>query len=169
MELIVDSPKYGKQIILIDEEDKELVLKYKWRLFKRKFGGFYAVAWTPMINKERKFIRLHNLLMNRKFIDHINGNGLDNRRCNLRICTSTTNNQNKRSRGGESKYKGVYRNKQVKTKVTWMACIQVNKKHIHLGSFNTEIEAAIAYDNAAIKYFGEFAKLNIERGGLSDI
>lgn len=122
-----------------------------------------------MVKGKRKFIRIHNLIMNCKYIDHINGNGLDNRRDNLRVCTPTTNGQNKRSRGGESKYKGVFRNKQVKTKITWMSCIRFNKKHIHLGSFNSEIEAAIAYDNAAIKYFGEFAKLNIERGGLSDI
>lgn len=162
----VVSPKYGKHNILIDDVDLETILMYKWRLFPRKFGGFYAQAWTPMVNGKRKIIRMHNLIMKDKYIDHINGDGLDNRRCNLRKSTPITNGQNKRSRGGESIYKGVYRNKQVKTKITWMACIQVNKKHVHLGSFSSEIEAAIAYNKAAIKYFGEFAKLNVIGGGL---
>lgn len=164
------SPTYGIHQVNIDDEDMKRVSIFKWRVFKRKFGGFYVVSWTPMVNKQRKVIRLHNLIMNSLYIDHINGDGLDNRKENLRQSTATTNNQNKRKSRGESEYKGVYRNHQVFTKITWMACIQANGKHIHLGSFDSEEKAAKAYNEAALKYFKEFAKINDLTGSnISDI
>jgi hypothetical protein len=91
--------------------------------------------------------------------DHINGNGLDNRIINLRICTQS---QNLRNRGAsinnKTGYKGVsYDKKSNKFK----AQIRVNKKNITLLTTNNLIDAARAYNNAAIKYFGEFAQLNV--------
>ena len=92
-----------------------------------------------------------------KYVDHINGDTLDNRRCNLRICTAQENNRNSiKKRVNTSGYKGVHWNKHSQK---WTASICLNSKSIHLGSF-TEVEEAVkAYNVAAKKYFGEFAKL----------
>jgi len=91
-------------------------------------------------------------------VDHINGNGLDNRRENLRICTNTENLRNRgKDRDNTSGYKGVVIKKGEKK---FRAQIRVNQKTIHLGSFSTPEEAARAYDDAAREYFGEFAWTN---------
>jgi hypothetical protein len=95
------------------------------------------------------------------FVDHINGNGLDNRKSNLRICTHQQNCENSRKRKKSfSKYKGVYWSKNAKK---WVAQITIDGKSKHLGYFELEEDAAAAYDKAAVKYFGEFACLNFRR------
>lgn len=107
---------------------------------------------------------LHRLIMgvtdSKTQVDHINGNTLDNRTQNLRICTQAQNNRNQRKiKNTKFKYKGL---KEVKVK-KWkyiQASIMINGKQIYIGTFKTEIEAAKAYDEAALKYFGEYAKLN---------
>ena len=92
--------------------------------------------------------------------DHINRNGLDNRKKNLRNCTKRENNLNQPAqRNSVSRYKGVYRRKNMKK---WAACIKSKGKQRHLGYFNSEMEAAKAYDKAAKKYHGEFARCNFE-------
>lgn len=94
-----------------------------------------------------------------KEVDHVNGDTLDNQKVNLRSATHTQNMQNSRPyRNAASKYKGVKPPRNYKKQ--WEAHIKVNKKSIDLGYFNSEIEAAKAYDSAAMKYFGKFAKLN---------
>ena len=105
---------------------------------------------------------IHRLILNVRdstLVDHINHNTLDNRISNLRLCTRTTNAQNQIKKDiCTSKYKGVnYR----KDRKYWRAYITVNKKTINLGIFKLEIEAANAYNVAAVKYFGEFACLNV--------
>lgn len=91
-------------------------------------------------------------------VDHINFNRLDNRKCNLRICTLLENSRSKRKIvKSVSKYKGVtFPNQKV-----WMAKIRVNRKTLTLGSFKTEREAGLAYNAGAIRHFGEFAVLNV--------
>jgi len=90
--------------------------------------------------------------------DHRNHNGLDNRKSNLRLCTSAQNQYNKKPKKDcASKYKGVVRRKDCKK---WRAKIGFKGKRIHLGYFDDEMDAAMAYDDKAIELFGEFAYLN---------
>ena len=90
--------------------------------------------------------------------DHINGDGLDNRRINLRICSFSGNVRNSRVRKDNSSgVKGVYFQKRYRN---WKAYIYVNEKYIHLGCFKNVQGAALAYNRAAQKYCGKFARLN---------
>jgi len=92
-------------------------------------------------------------------IDHINQDGMDNRRANLRAVTYSQNMYHRRKRSGakQSKYKGIYWRKKNRK---WQVQITFEKKRIHVGYFRSEIDAAKAYDRAARKYHGEFASLN---------
>ena len=93
--------------------------------------------------------------------DHIDGNGLNNQRSNLRQCTNEENCMNRQPRKNcSSDYKGVQLNKLTNK---WLAQIKVQGKNIYLGLFGIEEDAGIAYDTAAIKYFGEFSKLNFPK------
>jgi len=95
----------------------------------------------------------------RLHVDHIDGDSLNNRKSNLRICTAKNNHRNKhKSHIGESKYKGVSLTGNAKN--PYRAKIRINSKGLHLGVFNDELVAAKAYNDAALKHFGEFAHLN---------
>ena len=149
-----------EKVALIDDEDYELVSQYKWQAHKDG-NTFYAYAGV-VINNQKTTIKMHRLLMGvtkGQQIDHKNGNGLDNRRENLRVCFSKQNNMNRKTAYGSSKYKGV---DWKKDKNKWRATISENRKQLHLGYFSSEKEAAQAYDKAAKKLFGDFAKLNLE-------
>ena len=105
---------------------------------------------------------MHGLIMpapDGQFVDHINGNGLDNRRENLRLVTHQQNSFNQKHHGGSSKFKGVSIDR---ISGSWRAYITVDGKRKHLGRHGTEIDAAKAYDMAAKEFFGEYAKLNLE-------
>ena len=121
------------EIALVDSEDYEMVLNYPWRFYDRY--PTYSMSSYRDGKRVRKTVHMHNLIMDKKdgyFIDHINGNGLDNRKQNLRYVTSIQNSQNYRmdkSAGYTSKYKGVSYNKADKK---WRARIRVNKKHLFL-------------------------------------
>lgn len=150
----------------ISEDDYESVSKYNWGVDTAKYTT-YARAFIG-----GKTVRLHRFIMNIKdpkiMCDHKDGNGLNNTRDNLRVCTPSQNQKNKRS-SGVSKYLGVhianyksYSKKQNKIVVykRIRSAINHNGKCIHLGLFKTEKDAAIAYNIAAEKYHGEFARLN---------
>ena len=120
--------------------------------------------------EKRKNLQMHNLVIDvppGMFADHVNHNGLDNRKANLRAATHMQNVWNRRKFSGltsggvkrpsRSKYKGVDWANDMKR---WRARIRVNGKRIYLGSFEDEIEAAKAYDMAAKKFHGDFATLN---------
>jgi hypothetical protein len=92
-------------------------------------------------------------------VDHINGNGLDNRRENLRICSQALNCANaKKTKGKTSRFKGVFWNRQSKK---WCAQIGNKKRNHIIGYFNSEARAAQAYNRKAKEFFGEFARLNV--------
>lgn len=148
----------GADFVEIDEEDYFLLKHYRWtRIVTNK--GFKKYAQTSTLPR----ITMHRLLMGDipegHVVDHINHNGLDNRRCNLRVITKKQNQANRRAkRGGTSTYLGVYRNKQGK----YVASIGLgNKKTKTLGQFVSEIDAAKCYNKYARIVHGEYANLNI--------
>ena len=114
-------------------------------------------------------VRLHRDIMNAPpdlFVDHINGDGLDNRRANLRLATHTQNMHNCRKRKNTtSQYIGVHLDKK---RNRWGTSIMNDRKKLHLGRFISEIEAARAYDRAVLKYRGDFARLNFPREDYKD-
>lgn len=152
---------FGK-VALVDDEDFEKVNEYKWYIHMNRYFSAPESVQASMYLK-RTTIKIHRLIMNitsdRK-IDHKNGNPLDNRKENLRSCTSAENSRNRklnvRSKSG---YKGVifYKGRSK----PWRGEIRVDGKNIILGYFQTKEEAALAYNISAIKHFGEFAKLNV--------
>ena len=144
---------------ILDAEDYYRLNSFKWFLTGR-LHKFYA-ARTIKIDGKTRIARMHRDIMNppdNLVVDHRNSDGLDNRRQNLRLATKSQNGCNSRKRKNTSSvYIGVHlRKKQGR----WEAEITHNRKKIWLGSFDNEIAAAKAYDAAAKKYHGEFARLN---------
>lgn len=149
---IINSDK----LCLIDEEDKERVLKIRW--YVDKAGRVLA---SPKVSNS---FYLHRFVMKSKKkdyidLDHINRNPLDNRKCNLRAATPSQNAINRAKFKGtySSQYKGVHYNKARKT---WKASIYKDWQLIHLGTFRSEIDAAKAYNRAAKNLHGKFAYIN---------
>ena len=146
----------GKYVALVDDEDFEALNEIKWSIMKCP-RSLYAVK-IIRVNGRTATIRMHQLVLNGKGIDHIDGNGLNNQKYNLRFCTNSENQMNVRKQKNTSSiYKGVCFYKCSKK---WMASIGLNGKKTHLGYFDTEAEAAKAYNTKAIELFGEFANLN---------
>ena len=143
---------------IVDAEDYERLSEHKWCVQRKKGGRFYAVRRAG-----GKIIRMHREIMNAPpgmVCDHKNHNTLDNRKSNLRTCTQAQNIYNQLPRdGGTSRYKGVY---WPKDKCRWEAKIGHNGRAIHIGYYDYEADAAIAYDDMAIELFGEFACLNFD-------
>ena len=144
------------KVALVDDEEFEKLNQFKW-CAKKDGNTFYAIRGIR-IGSKTQTIQMHNFIMNGKGVDHIDHNGLNNQKSNLRFCTQSENMMN-RSKGGNctSIYKGVSFHKRDKI---WRAKIHINGKDIHLGNFISEIEAAKAYNNKAIELFCEFANLN---------
>lgn len=142
----------------IDDEDWDKVKGYKWYSIKMR-NTFYVRATIP--NSGGKKIYLHRLIMDEPedlMVDHKDGNGLNNKKYNLRECTNAQNQRNKQSTTGSSKYKGVYK----KGRGGWTVEINTGGKKgiLTITGFHTEEGAAKHYDKLALKYHGEFARLN---------
>lgn len=144
---------------LVDDKDFEWLNQWKWCIHHKRYYSQYA---STRING--KTVYMHRAILglckgDGIYADHINGNGLDNRRRNLRKCTRQQNHRNQicKSKTQTSKYKGVswcrYRSK-------WRVRIKLNSKRISLGRFVDERKAAEAYDRRARKEFGDFARPN---------
>ncbi len=146
------------QITIVDAADYEWLSKRNWYAKRQPRGGYYALSgrkgsW-PEIDS------MHRIIMDAPEgmeVDHRDRNKLNNVRENLRICTSSENHRNQPPRGGSSIYKGVSWNRRDKC---WQVRIGVNGKQLSVGTFGDEVEAAISYNEAAMKYHGDFAWLN---------
>lgn len=137
---------------IVDDDVYEKESKHNWYITPEG----YAARMSKRPNGERVVLYLHWCVLRAPkgfVVDHINGNRLDNRRENLRICTKAQNNANIH----KDKFKGVCWRDHAKA---YKAYIKKNGKQIHLGYFKNKIEAARAYNNAAVNLFGEFASLN---------
>lgn len=153
----------GRGVAVVDEEDYPLVGEYRWVL-QLEGKRSYAV-YRFMAGGKRRSLRMHRLILpDVSIVDHINGNGLDCRRENLRAADNTRNGFNvgaKQRKRKSSRYKGVHFNKGARpASRPWSATIQAFGERHHLGQFATDEEAAHAYDTGAHKYHGEFARLN---------
>ena len=142
---------------LVDDEDFDVLNKRKWHLSQgRAVTNIKALVNGRTANYGES---MHRMIMNPSkgmVVDHKDGNPLNNQRSNLRICTPLENARNSKHRNSKSGYKGVAPS----CVGTWKAYIHINKKQIHLGIFIDKEKAAQAYNEAAKKYFGEFASLN---------
>lgn len=145
---------------LFDKDDYLKVRKHTW--YSTDISGDKYIFTRIKVDGIIKTVLLHRFLMNpsnKNDIDHINNNSLDNRKINLRECSHSCNMRNRRkNKPGSSKYKGVYFYKPLNK---WNAQIEIKGKKIHLGYYQDEIEAAKAYNLAALLYHREFALLNI--------
>ncbi|UOK18388.1 HNH endonuclease [Arthrobacter phage BruhMoment] len=143
---------------VVDDADLPALGKYRWYANTSKSTTYAQASINE--NGVRRTIRMHKLLTGWDMTDHIDGDGLNNRRSNLRPATNAQNQVNSRLRRGNSQYRGVC--KDVRNGV-WKANINVSGRRITLGTFRDEVEAAKAYDAAATEHHGEFARLNFER------
>lgn len=138
------------KVAIVDDEDFEELSKYKW-----------CYSSCGYAKRTLKNIRMHKVIMNAgdRWVDHINGDRLDNRKENLRFCNKIENQRNRKlGKNNTSGYKGLlWREKRNR----WEVYISINKKQTYIGMFKEKKDAAEAYNKAAKIYYGDFAKLNI--------
>jgi hypothetical protein len=151
----VEIPVGHGRVALVDEQDKHLVEGIEWFSFQAHRAWYAATKTNPRVY-------MHRLIMDAPQgmeVDHIDGDGLNNTRDNLRVCTHQQNlaNQRHQLRDTHSRYKGVTFCLREKL---WKAQIKANQQHINLGTFKNEDDAARAYNRAALQAWGEFARLN---------
>jgi len=162
---MIELPLTKNQVTFIDDEDWKLVFNYTWHAF---FHGNTCYARANIYNENGKRVTkyLHQFLLDvqeGQEIDHVNHNGLDNQKENLRICTHEQNMGNYKTEGNfggkvrTSVYKGVSWHKKVGK---WAAQINTQGTRKHLGYFDNEDDAAKTYNKAADEKYGEFAYLN---------
>jgi HNH endonuclease/AP2 domain len=146
------------KVALVDDDDFDRVASMRWYAWRATWHSkkgavsewWYALRKTP----GGGVMGMHQMILGVKGVDHVNGNGLDNRRSNLRAATTSQNAMNRRPQGRH--LKGVTRLPSGR----WQAGIKHEGRSLHLGMFATEVEAAAAYDAAARRLFGEFARTN---------
>jgi hypothetical protein len=145
------------QFAIVDAEDYPRLSRYKWHAVDAGDGhGFYARR-----HEKGRSVWMHREIVQPPkgmVVDHIDGNGLNNRRSNLRICTRTENGRNRRkNRDGKNEFKGIWHDKDTGK---CYATIRCNGEPIYLGAFDSAIEAARAYDRKAVEVHGKYARLN---------
>lgn len=146
-------------IALVDDNEFEKLNKHKW--FSQKKGDTFYARRYECKNGKIKRIYMHREILELKNkkeeVDHINKNGIDNRKENMRICTHQQNQWNTKKRTGISQFKGVHWHKKANK---WQGQIRCNNKWYYLGLYNSETEAAHVYNKKAKELHGEFAQLN---------
>jgi hypothetical protein len=144
------------KIAIVDDQDYEMLSHWKWSVMHNG-QKWYA---QRVDYENRKTILMHRVITDAPSgmdVDHANGDGLDNRRENLRVCTRSQNLANQSAKPNNlSGYKGVSWDKRM---TRWIAFISVNNKTINLGRFDSREKAHEAYSQAAQTYFGEFARM----------
>lgn len=160
MKLIdISTPKHPNTFTMVDDGDYEWLNQWNWYVhFSR---GMASPCRHSGKKPHRTTIKMHQVIMKPPggfVVDHINRDSLDNRRANLRICTPMQNMKNRKHTHSESGFKGVGRH----ASGLWRVRIAHDKKVYSLGHFIDPIQAAKAYDAAAIKLHGEFASLNFQ-------
>lgn len=152
--MTVEIPLTQGYSALVDDEDAALILTSRWHVQKSARTN-YAIG-RPEGGQRKRL--MHNFLTGWIYVDHINGDGLDNRRANLRPATASQNGGNSRTpTNNTSGFKGVYLHR---ASGLWHACVKVNRRKVSAGYHHTPQAAARAYDAAALMHFGEFARLN---------
>ena len=153
MKKLTISGKYSDLEVLIDAEDMDLLLKYKWWIARKQNN--YMMVYTQV---KRKTIPIHRLIMGAKpgqIIDHINRNPLDNRKVNLRFCSARQNCFNTGFK--PSNTSGVIGVDYRKDRMKWRATVRINGVKKALGHFDTKEQAEAARLEAELKYYGEFS------------
>jgi hypothetical protein len=156
----LSGPKGKGRVALVDDEDFETVSAVLWQALAVPSGIRYAIRRSTRPGEP--WLYMHRLILglaagSADEVDHVNGDGLDNRRSNLRVATHAQNQYNQKPRGGTSAFKGVAFDRQTGR---WRAKIVLRGRTIHLGRFEDERDAAAAYDVAARDLFGRFARTN---------
>ena len=142
------------KVASVDDEDFDSLSIHKWYYHSEGYAARREKGTNKMIFMHRQILGTPKGFDT----DHINCDGLDNRKCNLRLASRAQNLFNvKIGRGNKSGYKGVSWHKAAKK---WEACIKANGKKLYLGCFATTELAAAAYNKAAVKHFGQYARLN---------
>jgi hypothetical protein len=139
----------------VDDQDCERVNQYRWYLGVNGYVHSLKKQDNKIVHRQY----LHRFIMEpskAQFVDHINHNPLDNKRSNLRVCSMRQNNTNVRAKNKHGRFKGVEPKGS-----RWHARITINRKTVHLGTYDTPKEAALAYNRAASKANGKFACLNV--------
>lgn len=165
--IIANSRKHGSKEVLVDDGDYDYLKQFNWTVCTtKKSRTFYALRAIRKIidgKSVKRTIRIHTVIMNTPAgyeVDHIDHNGLNCQRSNMRITTHAKNLQNTISqRGATSSFLGVCWDK---NRNKWFAKIKIDQVTINLGRFDDEKEAAKKYDEAALKHYGEFANLNFK-------
>jgi AP2 domain/HNH endonuclease len=153
-------PLTQNKCAIVDESDFEHLSGWRWYAAEKSRGVFYAGRKVPVGGGGYREILMHRQLVGRdgREVDHKNGNTLDNRRGNLRECGRLQNLMNNGRRSDNtSGFKGVHFHSRA---ARWQARIKANGRRISLGLYKTSEAAAIAYDLAAKRYFGDFARTN---------
>lgn len=145
---------------IVDDEDYDFLMQWEWSL-RRQPNSNYASR-----SDNGNSIAMHRVIMKTPInmvVDHIDHNGLNCMKSNMRNCTASQNAMNRRPRNKRI-FKGTCQRESQK----WASYIRINGKTIHVGMFETRVEAAKAYDEAAKKYFGDFAYLNFPENEIQD-
>ena len=159
--------------VMVDDSDYDSLKSFTWWAHKGKSTWYAARKIRPSVNGMRGY-KSFTILMHRQIIgkdcdcgrpiDHINGNGLDNRRCNLRVVTPAQNTRNSRKMHGcSSRFKGVYFQKKIQK---WVAQISIDGTQNYIGCFVTEEAAALAWNEAAARVDPEHARFNVVEGTI---
>lgn len=152
----------------VSDDWYEYLVQWKWRLKSGSNNNvLYAVTGDCVKEKGQKVVLMHRLIMNcpeNMNVDHIDGDGLNNQKSNLRICNTSQNTANQKKRKNTtSLFKGVCWHKRDNV---WRAKLVKNNLKVLDKGFRDEVEAAKAYDNAALEHFGEFAVLNFPENAV---